>query len=64
MSFSKRIFAVLGVALTAVANAQSTPNFSLSFPATVGKDVQIIDGSFQCFSIEFAYMGDYGGNLR
>lgn len=49
-----------------VCQSPDTPGttINLDIPATPTGNPQIIDGSFQSFSIEFAYMADYGGNLR
>ena len=49
-----------------------TPNAELSISQTLDLKVgrsppvhsQVIDGTFQSFSIEYCYMADYAGNLR
>lgn len=51
MSLSK-----LGVANTISNTITLTP------PRCAAKGRQVVDGAYQSFSIEFAYMVDYGGN--
>lgn len=56
------------VFLAIVAKAGATPNYvdnvTLNIPDAPPDGAQTVDGSFQSFSIEYAYMADYGGNLR
>lgn len=44
-------------------NSPLSNQLTLNFSPEPPKGGQVIDGSFQSFSIEYAYMADYGGNL-
>ena len=73
MAFSglKQVTKVLVIALrfSAAASAPASSTFpnndvTLNFSDSPPSGSQVLDGSFQSFSIEYAYMADFGGNLR
>lgn len=43
---------------------EETRNVQLEVPNTVPQGRQIVDASFQSYSIEFSYMLDFAGNTR
>ena len=53
----------IGVLALPQENSPLSNKLTLSFPQEPPQGGQVIDGSFQSFSIEYAYMGDFGGNL-
>ena len=57
---------LFGFSVAAIAQSNSSfPNaITLKFPNSPPPGTQVLDGTFQSFSIEYAYMADFGGNLR
>ena len=71
ISFSETMFAAQQLAvvfLAIIARVGATPNcvdtVTLNISDCPPDGAQTVDGSFQSFSIEYGYMGDYAGNLR